>query len=291
MSTFVLVHGAWQGASTWDLIVPQLQRSGHQVFTPVLTGLGADSHRLSRAVSLDTHIDDVTRILESENLQKVTLVGHSYAGMVITAVAETGNGRVSRLVYADAFIPGSGESALDLLPENIREAFRNQARTNGEGWRLPATEGLLDLWGLQPGDARRYVQERLCDFSLRCFEQKVQLPSNAAARLPRTFIAAIGHNYPARPVFEQFAQKARREGWDYRELATGHDCHVEAPEAFASFLLEKRDPDSDREQGPIGEQPEALDPTASHLLRDQLKGQTTQHATPPRLEDEGQSGG
>jgi pimeloyl-ACP methyl ester carboxylesterase len=238
MSIFVLVHGAWQGASAWDLIVPQLQRSGHEVFTPVLTGLGTDSHRLSRAVNLDTHIDDVTRILKSENLQKITLVGHSYAGMVISGVAERENGRVSRLVYADAFIPGDGESALDLLPEKIQESFRRQARTNGEGWRLPATDGLLDLWGLQPGAARKFVQERLCDFSLHCFEQKVQLPSNAAARLPKTFIAAIGHNYPARPVFERFAQLAHGEGWDYRELATGHNCHVEAPEAFASFLLE-----------------------------------------------------
>ena len=39
------------------------------------------------------------------------------------------------------------------------------------------------------------------------------------------------------------------------------------------------------------ESPEALDPNDSNLLRDQLKGVTTEHASPPRLEDEGQSGG
>jgi hypothetical protein len=33
------------------------------------------------------------------------------------------------------------------------------------------------------------------------------------------------------------------------------------------------------------------DPNDSEVLRDQLKGQTTEHAKPPRLEDEGQSGG
>jgi hypothetical protein len=33
------------------------------------------------------------------------------------------------------------------------------------------------------------------------------------------------------------------------------------------------------------------DPNDSEALRDQLKGQTTEHADPPRLEDEGQSGG
>jgi pimeloyl-ACP methyl ester carboxylesterase len=88
MSTFVLVHGAWQRASTWDLVVPKLQTAGHKVFTPVLTGLGEDSHRLSPAVNLDSHIEDVAGVLERENLHGVTLVSLSYAGMVITGVAE-----------------------------------------------------------------------------------------------------------------------------------------------------------------------------------------------------------
>ena len=237
MSTFVLVHGAWQGISTWDLIVPNLQRAGHKVFTPVLTGLGTDSHRLSPAVNLDAHIDDVTSLLKNEGLQEITLVGHSYAGMVITAVAHREGRRLRRLVYVDAFVPGDGESALDLLPENIQESFREQARTKGEGWRLPASEGLLDLWGLQARAAREYVRARLCDFSLRCFEQKVRLRSNAAAKLPKTFIAAVGQNYPASSIFEPFREKARPDGWYYHELPTGHDCHVEAPEVFVSLLL------------------------------------------------------
>jgi pimeloyl-ACP methyl ester carboxylesterase len=166
MSTFVLVHGAWQGASTWDLIVPKLQIAGHKVFAPVLTGLGEDSHRLSSAVNLDSHIDDVAGILKRESLHGVTLVGHSYAGMVITGVAERESGRLSRLIYVDAFVPGNEESALDLLPETIQKSFREEAHANGQGWRLPASESLLDLWGLQPGAAREYVRTRLCDFSL-----------------------------------------------------------------------------------------------------------------------------
>jgi hypothetical protein len=40
-----------------------------------------------------------------------------------------------------------------------------------------------------------------------------------------------------------------------------------------------------------GKSPETLDPNDSELLRDELKGQTLKHAKPPRLEDEGQSGG
>jgi pimeloyl-ACP methyl ester carboxylesterase len=237
MSTFVLVHGAWQGASTWDLVLPELQTAGQKVFTPILTGLGEDSHRLSPAVNLDSHINDVAGVLKRESLYSVGLVGHSYAGMVITGVAERESGRLSRLIYIDAFVPDNGESALDLLPETIQKSFREEAAAKGEGWRLPASESLLDLWGLQNSGAREFVRTRLCDFSLRCLEQKVRLSSNAAAKIQKTFIAAVAPNYPARFMFERFGERARREHWDYHELSTGHDCHVEAPERIASLLL------------------------------------------------------
>ena len=84
MSTFVLVHGAWQGARTWDRLVPLLQEQGHRVVVPALTGLGEDAQRLSPAVNLTMHIDDVTREITGQKLHDVILVGHSYAGMIIT---------------------------------------------------------------------------------------------------------------------------------------------------------------------------------------------------------------
>ena len=69
------------------------------------------------------------------------------------------------------------------------------------------------------------------------FRAEVRLPSNAAAKIQKTFIAAVAQNYPARLVFKRFGERARRERWDYHELVTGHDCHVEAPEQFVSLLL------------------------------------------------------
>jgi len=56
MSTFVLVHGAWQGARTWDRLVPLLQEQGHRVVVPALTGLGEDAQHslpsISRRISM-----------------------------------------------------------------------------------------------------------------------------------------------------------------------------------------------------------------------------------------------
>jgi hypothetical protein len=46
--TFVLVHGAWHGGWCWRRVSDLLERKGHKVFTPTLTGLGERSHLLGK---------------------------------------------------------------------------------------------------------------------------------------------------------------------------------------------------------------------------------------------------
>jgi hypothetical protein len=137
----------------------------------------------------------------------------------------------------DAFIPENGQCVLDLLPAEVGAHFRSVARDHGNGWRLPGGEGQLDLWGLKPGEARDFVRARLCDFSLRCFEEPLRLPANRKASIPATFVTCVAEGYPARPFFAPFGAKARASGWEVVELETGHDCHVERPGEVASILL------------------------------------------------------
>jgi pimeloyl-ACP methyl ester carboxylesterase len=157
--------------------------------------------------------------------------------MIISGAVEAHPEKVQRLVFLDAFTPDDGQSALDLLPPEIGKYFRGIALEHGDGWRLPAGEGQLDLWGLKPGVARDFVRERLSDFSLRCFEEPLHLPENRRVRVPATFVSCVADGYPARPFFQPFAQKARALGWEVAELATGHDCHVERPQEVANILL------------------------------------------------------
>jgi pimeloyl-ACP methyl ester carboxylesterase len=236
MSTFVLVHGAWQSTGTWDRLAPLLEKHGHRVITPVLGGLGTDQSRLSPDVTLKQHVEDVSAEV-SKSPERVILVGHSYAGMIISGVVETTPAQVQRLVFLDAFIPEDGQSALDLLPAEVGAHFRKVAQEHGNGWRLPGGEGQLDLWGLKPGEARDFVRARLCDFSLRCFEGTICLPANRKAGIPSTFVASVAEDYPARPFFAPFAAKARASGWQVAELQTGHDSHVECPAEVANILL------------------------------------------------------
>jgi pimeloyl-ACP methyl ester carboxylesterase len=240
----VLVHGAWQTAGTWDLVLPKLRAKGHSVAVPLLTGLENDRGQLSPSIELSTHIDNVVTALDRGNLSDVVLVGHGYAGMIITGVAESAPSRVRRLVYVDGFVPSDGQSLIDFLPGGIAQKLRTQANNTGDGWRLAAGERELDLWGLDPGPERTFVRARLSEFSLRCFEEPIRLPMNSAAKLQRTYIACLTGSYLVRPVIKSIGDRVQQEGWTYHELPTGHFCHVEMPDAFVSKLLEGEGPNS-----------------------------------------------
>ena len=97
-------------------------------------GGDADAHRARRAcalatrdIGLDTHVADIVGLLESEDLRDVVLVGHSYGGMVVTAVAERAAQRISGL-YLDAFLPDAGKALGDYAPIPA---------TRADGWRVP----------------------------------------------------------------------------------------------------------------------------------------------------------
>ena len=128
MATFVLVHGAWWGAWCWRRVARLLTQSGHEVFTPALTGVGERSHLLTPDINLDTYILDVVNVMKWQELNKVVLVGHSYAGMVISGVAEQLEEAILSFVMLDAFFPETGQALVDLQPPAIRETFLTAAR-------------------------------------------------------------------------------------------------------------------------------------------------------------------
>ncbi|WP_436535263.1 alpha/beta hydrolase [Actinoplanes sp. HUAS TT8] len=99
--TVVLVHGAFADSSGWNDVVRRLQDDGYPVVAVAnpLRGVASD------AKSVRSVIDDVDG--------PVVLVGHSYAGNVITEAA-SGDKNVKALVYVAAFLPEVGESAGEL---------------------------------------------------------------------------------------------------------------------------------------------------------------------------------
>ena len=62
--TFVLVHGAWHGGWCWRRVADMLEKKGHKVYTPTLTGVGERSHLMSKDINLDTHIADIVNLFK-----------------------------------------------------------------------------------------------------------------------------------------------------------------------------------------------------------------------------------
>jgi len=109
--TFVLVHGAWHGGWCWRRVSDQLEKRGHKVFAPTMTGLGERSHLLDPKVNLATHVTDIVNVIKWESLSNIVLVGHSYGGVIISGVAEQVPEAIGSIVYLDAFVPENGQES------------------------------------------------------------------------------------------------------------------------------------------------------------------------------------
>ena len=101
--TFVLVHGSWHGGWCWRRVSDRLEKLGHKVFTPTLTGLGERSHLLDEKVNLTTHITDIVNVIKWERLINVVLCGHSYAGYPVSGALEQIGSAVSSIVFLNTF--------------------------------------------------------------------------------------------------------------------------------------------------------------------------------------------
>lgn len=215
-------------------MAPLLRDAGHSVLTPTLTGLGERAHLLTPDVGLDTHIQDVTAVLTYEDAWDVVLVGHSYGGLVIAGVADRVTDRIGHLVYLDALVPQPGEMLREVFSPDGIDELDARAWEFGHGWRVPPFTPAV--FGVTAEDDVAWMQPRLTDQPWRR-SLKDPLPlltTPGAAALPRTFIFCVS---PRRE--DRFADRARTEvGWRYRELATGHDAMVTAPEELAALLLE-----------------------------------------------------
>lgn len=230
MATFVVAHGAWAAGWAWKKMRPLLTALGHQLWTPTYTGLGERVHLATPQIDLETHIADVRGLLQFEDLRNIILIGHSYGGMVATAVADRESERIAHLVYVDAFVPRHGQSLLDLRPVQEKAGLDAGAKRSGDGWRVPPSPVPPDT---SPADVA-WITPRRVMHPLKTFEQPVSL-TGAGEVLPKTYIycTRIGPT----DVFRPFAERAQTEaGWRYLEMDASHSPQITAPNALARLL-------------------------------------------------------
>ena len=235
MATYVLVHGGGHGGWCYQRVARLLRSSGHEVYTPTLSGLGERSNLLSPDIDLDLHVRDVVAVLHYEDLHDVILVGHSYGGMVITGAADRAADRIGRVVYLDAANPRNGQSLVDVAGPIIESTRPLGAVVDGvELVLLPSPEAGL-FYGVTDPDDVAWMADRLTGHPWKCFEQPLRLTNQSAfAALPQYHIVCTSTLATRDP---ELMEKARADGrlW---EIDTGHDLMITEPEAVTEALLQ-----------------------------------------------------
>lgn len=123
--TYVLIHGDWHGAWSWERVATALQGQGHTVVATDLPGHGKNEPN-PKSVSMNAYVNHVVNVLEKQ-AEPVILVGHGLSGVVISQVAERCPWRVQQLVYVCAYLLPNGESAYNAMRadnySNAHEVF------------------------------------------------------------------------------------------------------------------------------------------------------------------------
>jgi pimeloyl-ACP methyl ester carboxylesterase len=155
--TFVLVHGGCHDGSLWQPTIDQLRRRGHTAYGPTVAGHGQG---VPKTVTHAEQTQSVVDFIVDNRLSDIVLVGHGYAGTIISKVAEAIPSRVRRLVFWSAYVLDDGESALEMQPE-FAPALTEMARSSTDNTFMIPFKMWRDLF-INDGDAdlvaRAYAQ-------------------------------------------------------------------------------------------------------------------------------------
>jgi len=232
MAQYVLVHGGWRGGWIWKRVAQQLRREGHDVYAPTLSGLADRNHLLSGAINLSTHIQEIVNLIQFEELSDVILCGHSYAGMLISGVADRIGERIASLVYLDAWFPNDGDSIMGLSPAEYQLMYLKDAGQHGGMACSPIPAAVLHV---NERD-RAWVDRMSTPHPLATMIEAIRLRGNHLKIKKKTFVLASAWG-PS--PFQQFYDRLQEDpAWTMRTIECGHDAMLDQPEAVVSLLRE-----------------------------------------------------
>jgi len=235
MACYVIVHGAWHTGAQFEATAAPMRAAGHTVHTPTLAGNRAGDRK---DIGLEDAIVSLVGYFEEHAISDCVLVGHSYGGMVITALADRHPGRVRRLVYWNAFVPHDGQALNDLIPAHYVSMFEPLVEADG-GVMMPFAvwrEAFINDADVALAE-RAYAQ--LNPHPWRTFIDPIRLSRPPAALpMPKSYLnctedIALPHSLPWHPRLSEKLGLFRLV-----QCPGSHELCFTAPTLLAQKLLE-----------------------------------------------------
>ena len=221
----ILVHSPVLGPSAWKWVAQELAERGRSSIVPSLLP-AADAPWPSWR-----QVGDAVNAASLHPAEKVLLVGHSGAGTLLPAIAESISVEVAGLVFVDAFLPPSGGTA-HLVPA----AFLDDLRALASDDVLPPWStwfGESAMRDLVPDAARRaQVEHDMPRVPLSALLEPVPIPGQWEQRRCAYVLLSAQPYAPS-------AADARARGWPVAEIRGGkHLDPVRRPAAVTAALLD-----------------------------------------------------
>lgn len=233
-ANFVLVHGAFHGGWCWKPVAQALRQKGHEVYTPSQTGLGDRAHLLSGLITMETFVQDIIQVIESEELEDVILVGHSFGARTISGVADRIPGRIRHLVFIDGGLPTDGLSRLEAMSEEQRQARLARTVSSGGISVPPPPSKNFDV---EDPAIQAWLDRRLTPQPFGSETSKLVLNHPVGNGLPVTYVRCTTPPFAAVASSAEYARN--QAGWNYMEWAAGHDAIVTHPQLAIDLLASR----------------------------------------------------
>lgn len=220
---FVLVPGGNHGGWWYDPLVRELDKAGHPAHAVTLSGLHPEGPP-APAANLDAHVAELSALV-ADLREPVTLVAHSYAGSVISGVADRSPERIRALVYLDAFVPDDGDSAWSMTNDWERQCFIElSAETGLEVAPLP------------------FFDPRARPHPIGTYLQKSKLTGAWRDVARKHYVAARDPEWLKLSPFVALTERLKHApGWKVTELACTHNFLKQGPELLLRLLLAEAD--------------------------------------------------
>lgn len=234
MSEFVLVPGAWLGASAWEEVARELRAAGHGAWALTLSGL---AEKRDVPAGQQRHVQDIVEAVEGRELRDVVLVGHSYSGIPVGQAAARIGDRLAHVVFVDSNVPANGESFVSAWPEG--RAMVEAAIADHDGcWPPPAAadyapDGMVGDQGLTGEQIDRLVAGSTPHPGATLTEPAAL--TRPLAELPTTYVKCLLDGPDPSP---DVVELLRGEKWRLVTLDTGHWPMFSQPHALARVLLD-----------------------------------------------------